>query len=107
MEYLDRILVELRASGSALRRLTGLFQWAKFSHHPVDATMRNEAIEALTRVRDELKANREEDELRRQEAVGRQAELADVYEDKERTFGKDPFKEADEKAKGSLEGRRT
>jgi Domain of unknown function (DUF4129) len=107
MEYLDRILGELRASGSALRRLTALFQWAKFSDHPVDATMRNEAIEALTRVRDELKANREEDELRRQQAEDRQGELADIYEDKDRTFGKDPFKEADEKARGSLEGRRT
>ncbi len=107
MEYLDRILGELRASGSALRRLTALFQWAKFSDHAVDTAMRNEAIEALTRVRDELKANREEDELRRQEAVGRHAELADIYEDKDRTFGKDPFKEADEKARGSLEGRRS
>jgi hypothetical protein len=107
MEYLDRVLDELRASGSSLKRLTALFQWAKFSDHPVDATMRNEAIEALTRVRDELKANRQEDELRRQEAKERQGDLADAYEDKDRTFGKDPFKEADEKARGSLEGRRS
>jgi hypothetical protein len=107
MEYLERILGELRASGSALRRLTALFQWAKFSDHAVDATMRNEAIEALTRVRDELKSNRQEDELRRAEAEQRQAGLAEVYEDPDRTFGKDPFVEADEKARGSVEGRRS
>jgi hypothetical protein len=106
MEYLDRILGELRASGSALKRLTALFQWAKFSDHSVDAAMRGEAIEALTRVRDELKANRKEDELRRAEIDKRQAELSDREED-DRTFGEDPFKAADEKARGSLEGRRT
>lgn len=107
MEYLERILAELRASGSALRRLTALFQWAKFSDHAVDASMRNEAIEALTRVRDELKANRQEDELRRAQAAERYPGLADLYEDPNRTFGKDPFAEADEKARGSLEGRRS
>ena len=105
MEYLQRILGELRASGSALERLTALFQWAKFSDHAVDTSMREEAIEALTRVRDELKANREEDELRRAEMERRQAELAD--RDDDRTFGDDPFQKADEKARGSLEGRRT
>jgi hypothetical protein len=58
LEYLDRVLPELRASGSALRRLTGLFEWAKFSSHEVDRPMRDEAIEALVLVRDELRANR-------------------------------------------------
>src|SRR3989442_11024695 len=43
MEYLTRVLGELRASGSALRRLTALFEWAKFSAHDVDAPMRDEA----------------------------------------------------------------
>ena len=105
MEYLDRTLGELRASASALRRLTALFQWAKFSHHEVDATMRSEAIEALTRVRDELKANRQEDELRREQARQRQQDLADADPASDRTFGDDPFKSADEKAKGSIYGR--
>jgi hypothetical protein len=58
LEYLDRVLPALRASGSALRRLTALFEWAKFSAHDVDRSMRDEAIEALVTVRDELRANR-------------------------------------------------
>ena len=56
LEYLGRALGELRASGAALGRLTGLFQRAKFSSHDVDESMRTEAIEALTQVRDELRA---------------------------------------------------
>ena len=58
LEYLDRVLPTLRASGSALRRLTALFEWAKFSAHAVDRPMRDDAIEALVVVRDELRANR-------------------------------------------------
>jgi NADH:ubiquinone oxidoreductase subunit 6 (subunit J) len=58
LEYLDRVLPALRASGSALRRLTALFEWAKFSAHDVDRPMRDGAIEALVTVRDELRANR-------------------------------------------------
>ncbi len=64
VEYLERVLGELRASGAALRRLTGLFQWAKFSAHEVEPGMRDEAIGALLEVRDELRANRIEDERR-------------------------------------------
>src|SRR5262245_37055720 len=63
-EYLERVLPELRASGAALRRLTALFEWAKFSAHDVDRPMRDEAIAALVEVRDELRANRIEDEIR-------------------------------------------
>jgi hypothetical protein len=68
MEYLHRVLAELRASGAALSRLTKLFEWAKFSAHDVDPKMRDEAIGALVEVRDELQANRREDELRRAKA---------------------------------------
>lgn len=64
VEYLDRVLGELRASGAALRRLTALFEWAKFSAHDVEPKMRDEAIGALLEVRDELQANRVEDERR-------------------------------------------
>lgn len=64
VEYLERALPELRASGAALERLTGLFQWAKFSPHEVEPRMRDEAIGALLEVRDELRANRLEEELR-------------------------------------------
>jgi hypothetical protein len=68
VEYLERVLPELRASGAALGRLTALFQWAKFSAHDVDRPMRDEAIGALVEVRDELRANRLEDELKRADA---------------------------------------
>jgi Domain of unknown function (DUF4129) len=64
VEYLERVLPELRASGAALGRLTKLFEWAKFSAHDVDHSMRNEAIAALLEVRDELRANRLEEEIR-------------------------------------------
>jgi hypothetical protein len=64
VEYLRRVLPELRASGAALGRLTNLFEWAKFSAHDVDHSMRDEAIGALVEVRDELRANRLEDEIR-------------------------------------------
>lgn len=50
LEYLARILTALRVDGPALRRLTDLFEWAKFSHHPVDRTMKDEAIDALQRL---------------------------------------------------------
>ncbi|SRR5712691_6628946 len=109
MEYLRRALGELDATGAALGRLTGLFQWAKFSSHEVTWTMREEAITALTQVRDELRAKRTEDALRHAEAArferDRSAKLEREPED-ERTFGEDPFAAAEEKMKGSLEGRR-
>ncbi len=108
LEYLARALGELRASGAALGRLTGLFEWAKFSKHEVDETMRQEAIVALTEVRDELRAKRDEDELRRA-AAQRHAEErlgAQVDAERGRTFGEDPFAAAAEKMRGSLEGRR-
>jgi hypothetical protein len=73
VEYLDRVLVELRASGAALRRLTALFEWAKFSAHDVDPKMRDEAIGALLEVRDELQANRLEDEIQKAKAKQRAA----------------------------------
>ena len=58
-EYLARILGNLDVERASVRRLTDLFTEAKFSHHPVDAAMKEDAIEALTTVRDELRARRE------------------------------------------------
>ena len=55
-EYLRRILPRLAVDQSSIRRLTDLFTWAKFSHHDVDGGMKEEAIDALTQVRDELRA---------------------------------------------------
>jgi hypothetical protein len=55
-EYVERALRELDASAVAARRLTGLFEWAKFSQHEPEPAMRDEAIDALVAVRDELRA---------------------------------------------------
>ena len=54
LEYLERALGELNTSAGAIRHLTELFEWAKFSHHEPDPSMRDEAIDALVAVRDEL-----------------------------------------------------
>jgi hypothetical protein len=103
MEYLSRCVGELRASGAALGRLTGLFQRAKFSPHEVVQPMRDEAIEALTQVRDELRALREEEELRRAEAERLRARNeARSPAERERDFTEDPFKAAAEKMRGDV-----
>jgi amino acid transporter len=54
-EYLVRALQALDASAAASRRLTDLFEWAKFSQHDPEPAMRDEAIDALVEVRDELR----------------------------------------------------
>ncbi len=55
-EYLERVLRRLRASADAARQLTGLFEEAKFSLHPVGEPMRDRAVSALVRLREELQA---------------------------------------------------
>ena len=54
-EYLERSLVELETSADAARRLTDLFERAKFSQHEPAESMRDDAIDALVAVRDELR----------------------------------------------------
>jgi Domain of unknown function (DUF4129) len=54
-EYVVRILGRLEVDMAPVRRLTGLFTAAKFSHHEIDDGMRLDAIEALEQVRDELR----------------------------------------------------
>jgi hypothetical protein len=54
LEYLERALTRLEASRRALARLTDLFETARFSVHPVDLRMRNEAETALSGLRAEL-----------------------------------------------------
>ena len=54
-EYLARILGELDVGQKSVRRLTSLFSRAKFSPHAVDFEMKEDAIGALERVRDELR----------------------------------------------------
>ena len=53
--YLERVLLSLDASADAVRRLTDLFEWARFSHHEPEPSMRDEAVDALIAVRDELR----------------------------------------------------
>jgi uncharacterized membrane protein len=57
LEYLERALLSLDTSAAAVRRLTDLFEWARFSQHEPDASMRDEAVDALAAVRDELRAS--------------------------------------------------
>jgi hypothetical protein len=55
-EYLQRIFGDLEVSRRSTTRLTALFSWAKFSGHDVAPEMKQEAIEALEAVREELRA---------------------------------------------------
>jgi hypothetical protein len=56
LEFLGRVLSHLRVPAAAALDLTSLFERAKFSLHPVDAAMKDEAIAALSAVRDDLRA---------------------------------------------------
>ncbi len=56
VEFLERALLHLRAGAGSVRRLTGLFEEAKFSEHVVSERMRVEAIDALSRLQRELQA---------------------------------------------------
>jgi hypothetical protein len=54
-EYLARVLLGLQVRETAVNKLTQLFEFAKFSTHEIDEAMKEEAIEALTEVRDDLR----------------------------------------------------
>jgi hypothetical protein len=56
LEYLARVLRELNVRAEAAHALTELFERAKFSQHEIDVAMKEEAISALVRVRDDLEA---------------------------------------------------
>lgn len=55
-EYLARVLAELEIREAAIRRLTDLYQVAKFSRHPVDESMRADALDSLAAIRQDLLA---------------------------------------------------
>ncbi len=57
LEYLERALLKLDASADSVRRLTDHFEWARFSHHEPEPSMRDDAVDALVTVRDELRAS--------------------------------------------------
>lgn len=56
IEYLRRILLGLGSRSDAVTRLTGLFEQAKFSRHEIDASMKEDAIDALRTIRADLQA---------------------------------------------------
>ena len=58
LEYVARVLDSLRVSSFAVRRLVQLFQRAKFSPHTIEASMKDNAIEALAGLRSELEVER-------------------------------------------------
>ena len=55
LEYLRRILIGLTARPDAVKRLTSLFEQAKFSRREIDGEMKREAIGALREIRDDLR----------------------------------------------------
>jgi multisubunit Na+/H+ antiporter MnhG subunit len=56
-EYLARILRELEVREDAVRALTQLFEYAKFSTHEIDTGMKEEAIAAFAAIRDDLQTD--------------------------------------------------
>ncbi|MDQ4057916.1 MAG: DUF4129 domain-containing protein [Actinomycetota bacterium] len=57
-ELLERALLARRVDGRSARRLTELFERARFSHHRVDEGTRREALGALRAVQRELEGDR-------------------------------------------------
>lgn len=58
-EYLARVLGVLQVSESSVRSLTELFEYAKFSPHEIDQTMKDQAIESLVAVKKDLELREE------------------------------------------------
>jgi hypothetical protein len=56
IEYMRRVLLGLTSRSDAVARLTGLFEQAKFSLHDIDRSMKDDAIDALRAIRDDLQA---------------------------------------------------
>ncbi len=76
LEYLGRMLAGLSVSDRAARTLTDLFERAKFSQHAVGAEMKDEAIDALQTVRDDLLVAKALAEQQRAAAIQAQRERA-------------------------------
>jgi hypothetical protein len=73
LEYLRRVLAELHVTEEAVTKLTALFERAKFSEHEIDAAAKEEAIDALVALRDQLRVvddPREKPALRPEEVPG-------------------------------------
>ncbi len=57
LEYLGRILGAIEGSGHSVRRLTKLFERARFSPHEIDQKMKDDAIDSLVGLRAQLEAD--------------------------------------------------
>jgi heme/copper-type cytochrome/quinol oxidase subunit 2 len=53
-EYASRVLREAGLGEGAVRGLTNLFELARFSHHEIGTSMKEEAVAALVAIREEL-----------------------------------------------------
>jgi hypothetical protein len=80
LEYLGRMLTELSVSDRAARVLTELFERAKFSQRAVRSEMKEQAIEALETVRDDLLAAQALAEQERKAAIAAQREQAGAHQ---------------------------
>jgi len=69
LEYLGRLLAGLDVGPAAVRRLTSLFERAKFSHHAIDESMKQEAIAALESVQEDLRQAELRAQQEREEAL--------------------------------------
>jgi hypothetical protein len=58
-EYLVRVLRLLQVRERPVRSLTELFEYAKFSEHEIDHTMKERAIESLVMIREDLQLTQE------------------------------------------------
>ncbi|HEX9379284.1 MAG TPA: DUF4129 domain-containing protein [Gaiellaceae bacterium] len=58
-EYLARVLQLFQVRESAVRSLTELFEYAKFSEHQIDPTMKERAIDSLITVKEDLQVTQE------------------------------------------------
>jgi hypothetical protein len=59
-EYLARVLHILDVRESAVRSLTELFEYAKFSDHEIDSSMKDRAIESLVAVKEDLQLRQDQ-----------------------------------------------
>lgn len=55
LEYLQRVLIDLRVTEEAVTKLTALFERAKFSAHAIGSEAKEEAIDALVALREQLR----------------------------------------------------
>jgi len=78
LEYLGRMLAEAEVGPVAVKRLTLLFERARFSQHEVDVLMKDEAIDALETVREDLRLAELRAQQARAEALAFARERADA-----------------------------